>query len=53
MGHTGTYDLMQSLIELLKDLDYVKEIVKVSMDGPNVSSRQLGHSTKRGKCQCT
>ena len=35
MGHARASDLMQSLIEVLKDLDYINKIVQVFMDGPN------------------
>ena len=37
MGHARASDLMQSLIEVLKDLDYVNKMVQISMDGPSVN----------------
>ena len=37
MSRARASDLMQSLIEVLKDLDYVNKMVQVSMDDPNVN----------------
>ena len=37
MGHARASYLMQSLIEVLKDLDYANKMVQVSMDGPNAN----------------
>ena len=37
VGHARASDLMESLIEVLKDLDYVNKMVQVSMEGPNVN----------------
>ena len=37
MGRAGASDLMQSLTEALKDLDYANKMVQVFIDGPNVN----------------
>ena len=37
MGHAQAYVLMQPLIELLKDVDYVNKLVQVSMNRPSMN----------------
>ena len=41
MGHARVSDLIQSLIQVLKDLDCVNKMAQVSMDVPNVKQALL------------
>ena len=49
MGHARVSDLMQSLIEVPKDLDYVSKMIQISMDGPNVNWALLDNLSIHGK----
>ena len=49
MGHAWASDLMQSLIEVLKDSDYVNKMVQISMDGLDVTWSLLDNLDIHGK----